>query len=659
MEEMSEQELEQLKRIELIRKQLQIILKSRIVFLFVVFFLMLGGILAVLYLRVSFSSRRYIARISLHYHPKQPGKIRPYEENFMLQIFNRPAIRTRFFDAVKNRDFDGVGSSGVVSVKVEKKRNSSFAVVVHARTEREAVAFTNGYARLCLQEYAEKRTEDLRKWKEVLKQKKRDVFKQIKAINEEKEKLIAHLNVVSPEEDYERLRVGLSERKEALSKLKFSLLNLNSRQKRLKESLKEINPMLLEQKQEIREQREALKRLEKEIIAAQELYTEENPKLKGLLSREKVLRERFQAFLKTCGLTDKDTRMLDSAEELKNELKNLQSERESREEEIRVLEGEMAVEHKTIETLTVILPRYRELVQQSMSLRDSLQKLDESLADINYLLVLVKDDLFVTEQAVAAVGQKPFRKKNLAVALFAAVALTGFSVLVLVMLDLLFGYVVSEQEMTLRPELNYLGKLPVSETMFGSSAARELIFNAVCLHLQNTLKDRQVVLAGALPGAKLMSDFFSAVEWTYAMSGERVLFVDIMMVDNVKEELPMPDTGIIAYSGSRGILPIASKKFLASTEQELLKQDLVTLRKKYDIIFFRHYFAFRHDRLFLERFIPLCDSLLIAVGLMKTQRKNLRTLVEIQRESGINVMTILTDGFAEHFKKIMDMESKS
>lgn len=659
MEEMTEQELEQLKRLELIRKQLQIILKSHIVLLLVVFLLLLGGILTVIYLRVSYSSNRYVARISLHYYPKQPGKIRPYEENFMLQMFNRPALRTQFFDAVRNKEFDGVDATGTVMVHVEKKKNSSFAVVLHAHTEQEAVAFTNGYAKLCLQEYAEKRTEDLQKWEDVLKEKKQDVFRQIKIINDEKEKLTGPLNVVSPEDDYDRLRVGLSERQEALSKLKFALMNLQNRQKRLLGSLKEINPVLLEQKQEIREQSEELKKLRKEIAIAQELYTEENPKLMGLLSREKILRTRFQDFLKESGLTEKDTQMLDSAEELRNELKSVQSERESKEEEIRVLEGEMEMERKTIEALTRILPRYRELVQQTVSLRDSLQKLDESLADINYLLVLVKDDLFVTEQAVSAVGQKPFRKKNLAIAVFAAAAITGFIVVILVLLELFFGQVTSEQEMTLRPELNYLGKLPVSVKMFRSDTAKDIIFNAVCLHLQNTLKEKHVVLAGALPGAKLLQEFFSAMEWTYAMSGKRILFVDIMLADNVEEDLPMPDTGIVMYSGNRGILPIASKKYIAPTEQELLKQDLVTLQKKYDLIVIRHFFAFRHDRLFLDRFIPLCDSLLIAVGLMKTPRKSLRTLAEIQRSTGINIMTVLSDGFASHFKKIMDMESES
>ena len=660
MEELSEQELEQLKRLTLIRNQLQIILKSHLLLALIAFVLLLAGILTCLYLRVTLSSSRYVARISMHYYPKQPGKIPPFQENFMYQQFNRPALRTQFFNAVNTGEFDGLTPTGAVMVKVEKKKNSSFAVVVHARSEREAVAYTNGYAQLCLDDYIKKRTEVLQNWGEGLKEKKHDVFRQIQEINLEKEKLTAPHHIVSPEEDYERLRVALAERREALAKLKFSRINLQNRWKRLQESLKKINPMLLEQKQAIQEQLEELKRLEKEIAHAQELYTDENPKLKGLLAREKLQRARFNTFLKTCGLTEKDILMLETAENLNTEMKNLQAELDSKDEEIQVLESEIAVERKIIEGITAMLPRYRELVQHSMSLKDSLQKLDEELADINHLLVLVRDDLFISEQAVDAVAQKPFRKKNLAIAVFAAAALSGFLVVIVVLLDLLFGNVTSEREMTLRSELTYLGKLPVSEKMFRSSAAKDLIFNAVCLHLQNALEDMHVVLAGALPGAKLLPEFFSAVEWTYAMSGKKILFIDVILADNIDDDTPVSsDTGIVAYSGNKGVLPIASKKYIAPTEQELLRQDLVVLRKKYDIIIFRHSFSFRHDRLFLDRFIPLCDSMLVAIGLAKTPRKNLRLLADIQQKSHVKIMTVLTDGNAQHFKKIMDMENES
>lgn len=657
MEEMSEKELEQLRRLELFRKQALIIMRSHVFLLSAAFVLFLVGVFSLAYMRVQFSSNRYVARLSMHYYPKQPGKIRPYDEKFLLQLFNRPALQARFQSALKKREF-GLYPTGAVLTHVEKKKNSSFMIVLYARTEAEAVEFINGFAQYCLREYAGKRTQDLKEWESVLQKKKRDVFSQIQKLNQEKEKLTASLQVFSPEKDYERLRGGLSSYHSARMKLSFVVKNLKTRQKHLQKELKQLKPMLLEKKNEIREQLDGIKKLDREIDVAQELYTEENPKLMSLLSRRRVMQRKFEEFLKANGLTPADTMSLEAAEKLHADLKTGQAELENREEELRVLESEFAANQKTFETLARILPRYRELNQQAASLRDSLQKLDESLADINYLLVLIKDDLFITEKAVAAVGQQPFSKKNLAIAIFAAVALTGFTAVFLILLDLLFGNVISETEMGLHPELHYMGRLPIAKDMFPSDVARDLVFNSVCHRIQNTVPNGHTVLIGALPGAKILPEFFPAVEWTYAMSGQRVLLVDIVLAGMSDPNIPMSDDmGIIAYSGNKGILPITSKKYIDPAELELLKQDLVTLRKNYDVIFFRHSFVFRHDRLFLEQFIPLCDGLLIAVGLRRTARKMVRSLVALQRETGLTIMTLLTDRDAGHFNKMLDMEN--
>jgi len=651
MEQLSEREEEQLRRLSALRKQLQILLKHHLLLPCIAFVLFLCGLLALLCVRVTLSPTRYVARISLHYYPKQSGKIRPYEEQFMSQMFNRPALRSRFFEMVEKGEFDGVRPTGTVMVRVEKKRGGGFAVVTHARSEREAVAYTNGYAKLCLQEYSLRRTGELRKWEEVLKKKKQDVFRMIQELNRNKETLISPLRVASPDKDYERLRVNLSERQEIRSKLNFSLLNLKARGNRLREGLKRINPKLLENKQTIKEKSVELKKLESEISVARELYTEENPKLIALLSRRKALADGFEKFLKDSGLSLRDTQMLEYAEKMHLDLQAVQAELESKEEELRVLESEIAVTLSNFETLTKVLPRYQEYQQQIASQRDSLQKVDESLADINYLLVLVKNDLFITEKATSAVGQKPFRKKNLAVAVFAALALAGLTTALVVLLELLFGNVYDEAEMPLQSELVYLGRIPVTGEAFQSENAGDLIFSALGHHLQSSTSDAHVVLAGALPGGLFPPEFFSAMEWAYAMSGKRVFFVDIVLAETLKDEQPMNDMGIIYCSGDKGVLPIADSRFILPAEQELLKQDLMTLRKNYDIIFFRHSFAFCHDRLFLEEFIPLCDSLLIAVGLKKTSRKNLRMLAALQRDTGLKIMTILTDGIASHFKK--------
>ena len=659
MEEMSEKELEQMEKLDRFRKQVQLILKDHILLLMVAFILFLGGILAFIFVKVSRSSNRYVARVSLHYYPKQPGKIRPYEENFLLQLLNRPALRERFFTALRSGEFGRKDPTGFVSVKVEKKRNSSFAVVLYARTADEAVDFTNAYAQLCLEEYAEKRTSDLKKWEEVLQQKKLNVFKQIQEINSEKEKLTGTLQVIAPDKDYDRLRLGLTELQSSSSKLKFALSHLKARRQRLVTELKQIKPQLLDHKKEIQDQVAELKQLDRDIGVAQELYTEENPKLMALLSRRNIRQKNLETFLGEYNLTMSDIGTLDIADKLSSELKTVETELESREEELRVLNGEIATTRKNFQTLVRIMPQYQELEQRSQSLRESLQKLDESIADLNYLLLLVKDDLFITEQATTALGQAPFRKKNLAIALFAAITLTGSMAVLLVLLEFFFGKIDSEQEMTLYPGLHYLGKLPGAQGMIRSDVSRDLVFTSVCHHFQTDAANCHILLAGTMPGAHLLSDFFAACEWNQFMAGKKMLTIDIILACNADDSLPMEDTGIISYSGGKGVLPVTSTKFLSPSEQELMKQDLIVLRKNYDLIFFRHSASFRHDRLFLEQIASLCDGMLIAFGLKKTARKNLRLLAGLQRIANLPVMTVLTDANPNHFNKILNMEEKS
>ena len=165
------------------------------------------------------------------------------------------------------------------------------------------------------------------------------------------------------------------------------------------------------------------------------------------------------------------------------------------------------------------------------------------------------------------------------------------------------------------------------------------------------------MLAGTLPGGKLLPELFDAFEWNFAMTGKRTLAVDMVLADNFDyEKYPLSDTGIIAYSGGKGVLPVASKKFFSPSEVELLKQDLQLLRKSYDLIFIRRSSSLRQDRLFFEQIIGFCDAALIAVGAKRTKRSSLRQLIWLQRKIKLPIMTILTDSSPKTAGKATNME---
>lgn len=365
MDNASEKEQEQLKRLEQFAKQIQLILKGQILPLTLILILFLIGVSALIYMRVTTADNRYIARLSMHYYPKQTGKITPYEEKFMMKMLNSPALRRKFFTTLNDKRFNGIYSHQPIMFKVEKKRNDSFMIVLHAHSKKEAVELTNTFANLCLQEYGERRSGDLKKFESVLQEKKQEVFNQIQQINAEKNGLVAQLQVLTPENDYERLRSELADHQTARGKLRLVHKNLQSREKQLQENIRQVHPELLKYQKEIRERISELKTLEREISVAQELYTEKNPKLIALLSRKKHLQSGFTSFLNSHNLTQSDTDQLDTVDKLGSELKTVQSELKNCEEELAVLDGEIAEKQKRFEKLGQILPTYNELTQKA------------------------------------------------------------------------------------------------------------------------------------------------------------------------------------------------------------------------------------------------------------------------------------------------------
>ena len=168
-------------------------------------------------------------------------------------------------------------------------------------------------------------------------------------------------------------------------------------------------------------------------------------------------------------------------------------------------------------------------------------------------------------------------------------------------------------------------------------------------------------MVGTLPGSKIPSEMFDAFEWNYAMAGKRMLTLNMVLANSFNDpDYVCDDLSIITYSGSKGYLPVTSKRLLAPTEVELLKRDLQTLRKSYDLIMIRHSASLRRDLLFIEQIATLCDGSVVAVGAGKTRRKSLRLLSAIHEKTKLPIMVILSDSSSlEDFVKSNHTEVKS
>ncbi len=645
MDDSSDRELEQLERIEQLRKLVQAILGNHICLMIVVFLLFLAIFLAFAYMSVTRSMDRYQATIVLHYYPNNTQKIQSYDTKYLVQMFNRQALIHKFFREMTD-ETGGKISSNRILVTQERKQNNSISITLFARTDNEAITLTNAFAQFCIREYTSERKTDLEKWRDALLQQKQDTFKEIQRINMEKDKLTVPLNVASPEKEYDRLRFTLGEKQAALVKLTLLVTNQQRKKEKLEEEMGELNPAILLYEKEIRGYTNDLKRIDTEILVLNEQYTEENPKMKAVLAQKKVLQENFDKFLRDKSISFYDINSIGKLDRITTELKGVSEELNVKEEELRLLKAEVSSGSEKFYKLNEIIPRYQQLSLQGANLLDSVQKINDNIADINYVLLLIKDDLFVGEQIEAAKGESWLNKKSIFIASFAAIVVTGFLALLTVLVEFRFGKVANAMEMELYSDFTFLGALPDSEKKLAGGDKESIVLNGIYHSFQNTGMEHHIVLVAELPGATIIQGLFKNITWNYGMAGKEVLTIDIIDAKDLNENTPTTDTCIISHRDWNGELPLENVNNITEAELQLLKTDLRILRKKYSLIFIRQKAPIR-DALFLKKISVVCDGLLIGIGAKRTLRKSLRALARAFHKEVLPVMTILT----EHSKR--------
>ena len=654
---LSEKELERLNKLEQLGRLLKMILGAHIWMLVASFAVALFIIMGCVYLAAVYSPIRYDAQAILYYHPRETPNVSADKPNYVLQVLTRSETRKKFLEDSSDVFAHGNGKKPPLLLVTAIERNRKverFQVQVKAHEWGTAVRLTNAFAQRCISAYVEDRSASLQKKKDSLLEKKGEIVMELQSLDREKNAMDAPLNGFALDKEYAQLRSSLSELQKAHADRTLSVGELTRHCDDCKKKLAKLNPKfgteewrlreLVANEKFVREQAEKLKRLQQEIEQAGNLYTENNPRMKALVLRRQELHNSLRPFMDEKLVSESDYAYLAELIELTTALKTSQKELESQQEALRKIDQKLKDTQTRFENLCKIMPRLQEINRQYTIFEDSLKKLDASVSDIDSLLPIVQEELRLGEPASAASAIRPFSPKGLFGCIFSAILLTLLIASIVVLLEMWLGKVSGENELKVFPELGFLGTLPNSEEMFESKRQEELVYSSICHNFQAAAQKHHVVLAGALPGGKLVPSLFDAFDWTFAMAGQRTLTIDMVMADEFDYEAnPTEDTGIIAYSGSKGFLPVANKHYLSPAELMLLKQDLEILAKSYELIFIRHVVSLRKDRLFLEQIADFCNGALLAVGAKRTSRQSLRRIMEFHKKTLLPVMTVLSE----------------
>ena len=656
-----EREQEQMQKLDKLRKQILHILRTRFWFLAAIFVLVFAALLAAVSTQTKKSSTRYLARLTLCYNPKHKGKIEQYDDKYVLRILNRFGTKESFASQGNGRESKLLPIADKILIETDRKQPHTFTIKLYANSEDEAVSLINEFAAVCIRQYTAERTRDLQQWKAVLEEERKGVDKNLQEENAEVASLISQLQMTPKGKEYELQQLRLGELKNTRARIITVLKEQEQYEMELDAELDDINPMLILHQNELRAYLDQLNKLERKIFQDAQLYTEENPKMLGLITQRDVARKQLDDFLRENNIQSVDETEIKKAEELNAELKKVQHSIKEKLEEKKGVDSEIAECERRITLFNENKPKLEKLIQDRNVLQDSLKRLDESISDINYMLLMVSEDLFVNESAKSAVGNSPFSRKNMFISLFAAIVAASFIAVLTALIEFFFGKITDSKEMQLYSELYYLGVLPSSKNLFDSKDMEKNAFNAI-LHKFHQL-DPHVVFASALPGAHILPQFFELLEWNFAMAGKKILVIDLVLAE--EHEAPgdadenQPNTIIITFSGGKCFLPIASDKFLEPAEFELLKNDFAILKEQYDCIFIRHKPKRRQSKLFMEQIASLCDAALFSAGAGKTARKELRRLLTLKIKIKIPVMTILTEDAKENLNKDLNLEAES
>ena len=606
----------------------------------------LGLILTVIYVKWYRSPKRYEAQVMIHYTtPDRGDKTKTMDPKLVLEILQRIETSRNFYTKLGN--IPGNWKPWMCQIKIEPLEKNRvmdrFKIVVTAPEEKTAVTLANAFARHCVETYTSENTAMLKKQRDELQKQKSQVQDEIARIENEKKLLCEGKNILDPKNELVRLQRGIHDATREINKELPELQAKQNEYNTLVEEMKRFNPALIENESELRERIAARKKLDDEIEKFESEYLDTNPKMINLRERRTTMETQFQKFLKERNIRESDLAQLDAAVKRHEELLKVSTALKLKEEKVRTAQSVIRTDEEKVAYILQIMPQIDRLNELQRTQRESLTKLIASISDIDNKLPLVKENMRIGDRG-SSTKLKPFTGNKIVLSIIGAIVLTLVLGGLVVMFDFTFGVVSGEKELMLMGELHYLGALPTRESFFESSAQEQIVFNSIYHAFMHWGSKHHVVLAGTLPGGKILPGLFEHFENFQTMNGKRMLTLDVVLAENFNYDTECEyDTGIIYCAGSRGHLPVISKKFLSPSECELLRNDLLLLRNTYDLIIIKHSVSMRRDRMFVEQIVPLCDCALISVGYRRTSRKNLRRIASINRKTGLPIMCILSD----------------
>ena len=623
-------------------------------YLFAIIFVSLLALFsAYLWMRGSKSVKRYEAKTRLIYSPKKVSRIDSLGDRQLMTILERASLKRRVQDRVDMDEIECMCLSADMKIEQSRRQSNLFTLTAASKTRKGAFAKVNAYADILIDEYVEYRSKDLENWKHSLEGRRKDLMASISDIDAEEAAFKSTTGALSPKESLLALNALISDQRKNDSALGVDVANEELKKRKTEEIVGKSGPTVVANARAMRKRADAIAAIDAELVQLREKYTDINPKVAGKVQERAEMVAELEAFLKAKGIEGIDIDKIDRIEKAAGELADCATRLEAIHQKRNALRQEIADNEKRAAELAKIVMDYERIEVRRADLASSVRDLDDQLGGISYAIGSLRNDLRQIERSNGADDNGPLGMKRIAVAVGGSAVVSGAVLLVVVVLELLFGKVRDGREISVYDGISYLGSLPKSGSM--PEAETREVMGVVALKTLLAVKDAKTIFACRLPGAERNMAFAEAMDFTATMSGARSFLLDVVSQTDFSPPDGAEEMIGVVRSGQRGWFPAANRFALAPTELQLLKADIATLGESFDNVFLRIEGEVRVGGTFFDQLLELSDAVLLMVGSGRTPRRSFAFARRHLRSSGKLVLAIAADSSPKMVRKDMEV----
>ena len=644
MDDVTESELEQLKKFETFRKVATAV-AMRIFWVPIVVFVLAFVTLFVIVGRRARYAERFEAHAVLFFRPHDTEHAKAATADEVVQILLRRTLREKLADRLAG----GSSSEGYRSqiarttdFIVDENNDRIFHIVARTSTAERAVERANAFAQVCLEEYALYRNVDLDVLLKTAEENRAELLRRLADLDKEEDELNRKSKLSQPRQELARLNDALLQQKTSLSEANVRLSRERSQQQKLEHEIGATPKAILDGLEMLKTLLTDVDKADATVSDATTRYTERNPKLIVARERFAKLKEKCDAFCRDHGIERIDLMTVEKVEELLKSLAEAKSRTSLAQETTEALQSEIQKNEAEVKRLQDIAPAFERIQKRREAFQRSLTEVDNVLSDVRYQKLAIPRDLMLIEPVRVPEETPLITTKKLVLVVMLSGAAGGGAAVLLLMLLLVFGRVHDVREVSYHSEFIALGSLPPANRTFVSEQDENRTLEGIYYRFSGAVGDVRRVLVGRLPRGEFSPALQRAFDWNCALGGKRLLRVEVVPSREFEMTDDMEPLGGVVMGGNRAYFPVNDISRLSQSELALLENDVKTLGEKYDVFMFGRRQPFSEDSIFFDQMMNICECALLFVGARKTSRGALRAAALHQKAAEKPMCVVVT-----------------